>query len=110
MTSTITTTAAQLVEAFDATAQTAIDAYRAGGDRLGSFAATQWDSALRKASPQLSAETRRNAANARKVFARYWRQGLSVSATGAEAAVGTIVQAAGLAIERAESLQQRRAA
>jgi ABC-type hemin transport system substrate-binding protein len=43
------------------------------------------------------------------VFARYWRQGLTVSAAGAETAVDTLVQVAGTAIEKAEGLQQRRA-
>ncbi len=107
-TTTFTTAASQLVDAFGTTAHGAIDAARAGGERLGSFAAHRWDRAFREASPQLSAETRRNAANARKVFARYWRQGLDLSTTGAGRAVDTFVQVAGSAIERAEAWQQSR--
>jgi len=109
MNSTITTTASQLVDAFGSTAHSAIDAARAGGERLGSLAAQRWDHAFRQASPQLSAETRRNAANARKVFARCWRQGLTLSTEGAERAVDTFVQVAGSAIERADAWQQARA-
>lgn len=103
------TTATQLVEAFGATVHSAIDAYRAGGDRLGEFAAQRWDRAFREASPRLSAETRRNAANARKVFGRYYRQGLKLSSSGAGVAVDTVVQAAGTVIGRAEGYRQARA-
>lgn len=105
----IASTASQFVEAFGSTAHTAIGAYRSGGDRLGEFAARRWDRAFRQASPRLSAETRRNAANARKVFSRYYRQGLALSSSGAGVVVDTLVQAAGTAIERADAWQQTRA-
>lgn len=108
-TTAITSTAAQLLDAFDTTAHTAIDAYRSGGERLGELAARRWDRAFRQASPRLSAETRRNAANARKVFSRYYRQGLALSSGGAGVVVDTLVQAAGTAIERADAWQQERA-
>ncbi|TFZ00354.1 hypothetical protein [Ramlibacter humi] len=101
-------TATQFIEAIGTTAHGAIDAYRAGGERLGEFASARWDGAFEQARPQLSAETRRNAANARKVFSRYYRQGLQLSASGAEVAVDTLVQAAGAALERAEAFRQAR--
>jgi len=100
-TTRFTATAAQLVDAFGATAHTAIGACRAGGERLGELAARRWDRAFREASPQLSAQTRRNAAHARRVFARYWREGLQRSTDGADAAVDAVVQAAGQALRRA---------
>ncbi|KQT08733.1 hypothetical protein [Ramlibacter sp. Leaf400] len=103
MNDNITTTAAQVVEAFGVTAHGAIDAYRAGGERLGRFAAERWDIAFEQARPRLSAETRRNAANARKVFARYYRQGLQLSSSGAGTAVDTLVQAADGALARARA-------
>jgi len=108
-TSSLTATAVQLLDAFGSTAHTAIAACRTGGERLGDFAARRWDRAFREASPQLSAETRRNAANARKVAARYWRQGLERSTGAAEAAVDTFVDAAAGAIRRAEAWQRTRA-
>lgn len=108
-TAAFTDTATQFLEAFGATAHGAIDAYRAGGDRLGELASSRWDTAFEQARPQLSAETRRNAANARKVFGRYYRQGLQLSASGAEVAVDTLVQAAGAALERAQAFHQARA-
>lgn len=95
-----TTTAAQLVEAFGTTAHGAIGAWRAGNERLADFAAERWDRAFEQSRPQLSAETRRNAANARKVFARYWRQGLERSTDGAGAAVDALVTAAEGALRR----------
>jgi hypothetical protein len=102
------TTTARFVEAFGTTAHSAIAAWRAGGERLGDVAAQRWDSAFAQARPQLSAETRRNAAQARKVAARYWRQGLQASTGGADAAVDALVQVAGSALQRAEALRQSR--
>jgi hypothetical protein len=100
-------TATIVVRAFDTTARGAIEACRLGGARLGDLAAQQWERAFEQARPRLSPETRRNATRTRKAVARYYRQGLSVSTTGAEAVVETLVQAAGLAIERAEGLRNR---
>ena len=108
-TTPFTATAGQFIEAFGTTARSAIGAWRAGGERLGEFASARWDDAFEQARPQLSAETRRNAANARKVFGRYYRQGLQLSTGGAEVAVDTLVQAAGAALERAEAFRQSRA-
>jgi hypothetical protein len=108
MASPFTTSTVRFVEAFGTTAHSAIDAWRAGGERLGRVAAHRWDSAFEQARPHLSAETRRDAANARKVAARYWRQGLHVSTSGADAAVDALVQAAGTALERAEALRRSR--
>ena len=101
-TTTFTTACTSALEAFGATAHGAIDAYRTGGERLGEFAAERWDRAFEQARPQLSAETRRNAANARKVFARYYRRGLAVSSSGAAVAVDTLVEAGASALDRAE--------
>ena len=100
-TQAFTQTASQVVDAFGTTAHSAIDAYRAGGERLGEFASERWNSAFAQARPQLSAETRRNAANARKVFGRYYRQGLALSTGGAAIAVDTLVELAGNALARA---------
>jgi len=94
-------TAAQAIETFGTAAHGAIDAYREGGARLGAFAGRRWNAAFRKASPELSAETRKNAAHARKVFAGYYTRGVQLSASGAEVAVDTVVQAAATAVDRA---------
>lgn len=103
-------TAAQAIETFGTTAHSAIEAYREGGERLGRFAGRRWNEAFRKASPQLSAETRRNAAHARKVFAGYYTRGVQLSASGAEVAVDTFVQAAATAVERAAAYADARKA
>lgn len=107
-TTQITANATHLIEAFGTTAHSAIDAWRAGGERLGEFTAQRWDRAFKQASPQLSAETRRNANNARKVFGRYYARGLALGTSGAEVAVDTLVQAAAAAVERAAAFQQAR--
>jgi len=105
---TFATAASELVDALGTTAHSAIDAARAGGERLGCLAGQRWDRAFHEASPQLSAQTRRNATHARQVFARYWRQGLALSTDGADRAVDAVVQAAGTAIGRAHAWQQSR--
>lgn len=105
----ITATAAQFVEAFAVNAHGAIHACIAGGERLGEFAAERWDRAFEQARPRLSAQTRRNAAHARKVFSRYYHAGLQRSGEGAGRAVDALARAAGRAIERAEALRAARA-
>ena len=104
----ITAAAAQFVEAFASTAHDALTPCVAAGERLAGFAAERWDHAFEQASPRLSAETRRNAANARQVFARCYRQGLERSGEGAARAVDAMVKAAGSAIERAEAFRSAR--
>lgn len=103
------TTATHLVESFGTTAHSALDACREGGERLGSIAGARWDRAFKQASPRLTPETRRNAAHARKVFARYYRQGLQASTTGAGTVVDTLVSVAETAIDRAAAYQAARA-
>lgn len=105
----ITTVARQWIDGFDHTAHVVIGAWRDGGERLGQAARERWDTAFAESSPQLSAETRRNAANARKVFARYYNQGVALSTSGAEVAVDTMAQAARTAVDRAAAWQQARA-
>jgi hypothetical protein len=102
------TTATRCVEAFGTAAHGAVDACRTGGDRLAGAAAATWDRAFAQARPQLSAETRRNAAHARKVAARYWRRGVTASTDAADRAVDVIVDVAALAITRAEALRTAR--
>lgn len=103
-----TTTATHLIDAFGTAAHSAIGAWRAGGERLGEFSAQRWDRAFQQARPNLSAETRRNAANARKVFGRYYTRGLQLSTSGADVAVDTVVQAAAATLERAAALRESR--
>ena len=104
-----TTVAAQLIEGFDSGAHQVIAAYRQGGERLAEAAKARWDAALEESSPQLSAETRRNAGKAQQAFGRCYGRGIELSAAGAEVAVGTLVQAARAALQRADAWQRSRA-
>ena len=108
-TNQLSSVAHQWIDGFDSTAHTAIGAWRDGGERLGQAARERWDTAFRQASPELSPETRRNATHARKVIGGYYAKGVQVSASGAEVAVDTLVQAARTAVERAATWQQSRA-
>jgi hypothetical protein len=105
----LTQTAESLIAGFDATAHQLIGLYREGGDKLGQAARQRWDAAWKESSSQLSAETRRNAQHARKVFAGYYMRGVTLSAAGAEIAVATLVQAARTGVQRAEAWQAARA-
>jgi len=107
-TTKFSTTAAAAIDAFESTAQSAIDAYREGGQRIGELAGERWASAFRKASPRLTAETRKNAAHARKVVGGYYTKGMRLSARGAEIAVETIALVASTALERADAFAQQR--
>jgi hypothetical protein len=106
---TFRTSAQQWISGFDTQARRAIAGWRTGGDRLGDAARARWDQAYEQSSPKLSEETRRNASHARDVFARCYGKGVDLSATGAEVAVDTVVQAARIAVARAADWQQRRA-
>jgi hypothetical protein len=101
--------AATLIDGFDNTAHHAIEAWRDGGERLGQAAKQRWDAALKESSPQLSAETRKNAQHAQQVFGGYYTKAIDMSTSGAAVAVDTLVQAARVAVQRASSWQQTRA-
>ena len=93
-------TAQQWISGFDQGAHRAIAGWRSGADRLGGFARARWDRAFAESSPQLSAETRRNASHFRDVVARGYVRGIDLSTTGAERAVDTLVDAARAAAGR----------
>jgi hypothetical protein len=93
------TTARQWISGFDSGAHRAIAGWRTGGERLGQAARTRWDRAFAESSPQLSPETRRNASHFRDVVAGYYTRGIDLSATGAERAVSTLVEAAQTAVD-----------
>ena len=95
---------------FGNAAHAAIGLYREGGERLAQIAGERWDVAFEQAKPQLSAETRRNATNARKVFGRCYERALALSADGAGIAVDTGVGVAVAGIERASGYTPARAA
>ena len=105
----ITTVATHLIDGFDNTAHTLLDAWRDGHERLGAAAKERWDTAFEQSKPQLTAETRKNATHAQKVFAGYYNRGFELAAGGATVAVDTVVQAARVAVERAANWQQARA-
>lgn len=105
----ITAAATQLIDGFDTNAHEFIVLWRDSSERLGQAAKQRWDAALKQSSPELSAETRRNAVHAQKVFAGYYNKAVALGTSGAEVAVDTLVQVARGAIERAAAWQQARA-
>lgn len=105
----ITAVAIQLIDGFDSNAHQFIEIWRDSSERLGQAAKQRWDAALKQSSPELSAETRRNAAHAQKVFAGYYNKAVALGTSGTEVAVDTLVQAARTAVERAAAWRQARA-
>jgi hypothetical protein len=93
------TTARQWISGFDSGAHRAIAGWRSGGERLGEAARQRWDRAFAESSPKLSPETQRNASHFREVVAGYYARGVELSATGAERAVSTLVEAAQSAVD-----------
>jgi hypothetical protein len=98
-TETIRATAQHWIAGFDQGAHRAIAGWRTGADRLGAATRRRWDKAFAESSPQLSEETRRNASHFRDVFSGWYGRGVDLSATGAERAVTTLVDAAQAAVD-----------
>jgi len=109
MTEQITTVATQIVDGFDSNAHHFIEVWRDSSERLAAAARQRWDAALKESSPQLTAETRKNAQHARQVFGSYYTKSVDIATSGAEIAVDTVVQAARAAIDRAAAWQPSRA-
>ncbi|HXD41804.1 MAG TPA: hypothetical protein VN649_14660 [Ramlibacter sp.] len=101
------TTATGLLANFGHAAHQAIGVYREGGERLAATLEQRWKAALKESSPQLTAETRRNAARAQQAFSAYYAKGLALSADGAEVVVDTLVGAAVAGVERAAAFAQQ---
>jgi hypothetical protein len=105
----ITAAAHQAIDGFDTTTHHLIDAWLDASEKLGAAARQRWDTAFEESKPQLSAETRKNASHARKVFGGYYTRGVEMTASGAAIAVDTLVQAARVAVDRAAAWPQARA-
>ena len=106
-TNSFSTTATGLLANFGNVAHQVIGAYREGGERLATTLEQRWKAALKESSPQLTAETRKNAAGAQQVFSTYYAKGLALSADGAEVVVDTLVGAAVAGFERAAAFAQQ---
>lgn len=107
-TQSFSATATDLVARFGSTAHDVIGAYREGGERLAGTLEQRWKTALKKTSPKLTPETRRNAARAQHAFSALYTKGLTLSADGAVVVVDTLVGATVVAIERAAALAEQR--
>ena len=99
-------TATTAVANFGNTAHQVISMYRDGGERLAETLDQRWKAALKESSPQLTAETRKNANHAHQVFNGYFVKGVALSADGAEVVVDTLVGATVAAIERTAAFAQ----
>lgn len=106
----IVDTATGFVATFGNAAHQGITFYRTTGERFAEAVSSKWDEAFKQASPQLDAETRKNAKNAKQVFGRYYAQGLAMSADGAVVVVDTLVGATIAGIERAAAIGHQYAA
>src|SRR5215208_8498707 len=106
-TSTFSTAATNALANFGNSAHHLIGVYREGGERLATTLEQRWKAALKEASPQLTAETRRNAARAQQAFGAYYAKGLAMSADGAEVVVDTLVGVAAAGVERAAAFAQQ---
>jgi hypothetical protein len=89
-----------LIAGFGNGAHRVIGLYREGGERLAGAMEQRWKAALKQSAPQLTPETRKNAAHAQQVFNGYYTKGLAMSADGATVVIDTLVGAAIAAVER----------
>jgi len=88
------TQAIDIITLVGQSAHKAIALYRQGGERLLSATEQSWNRALKASSAELTAETRKNASHAQKVFSGYCAKGLVMTADGATVVVDTLVGAA----------------
>ena len=79
-----TKTATGVIASAGTTAHQVIDAYQSGATRLNEFATDRWNSALKQSAPQLTAETRKNAAHLQKVCSGIYVKGVDLSVSGAK--------------------------
>lgn len=107
-TNTFSTAATNAIANFGSIAHDLIGAYRERGEHLATTLEQRWKAALKQAAPQLTAETRKNAARAQRAFSASYAKGLALTADGAQVVVDTLVGAAVTAVERAASFQQAR--
>lgn len=90
----VATQAIDIITLAGQSAHKAISLYRQGGERLLNATEQSWNRALKASSAELTAETRKNASHAQKVFSGYCAKGLAMSADGATVVVDTLVGAA----------------
>jgi hypothetical protein len=105
---TFATSATSALARLGNTAHQLVGAYRDGGERLAAALERRWKAALKESSPQLTAETRRNAARAQRAFSASYSKGLAFTADGAEIVIDTVLGAAVAAVERAAAFEQAR--
>lgn len=103
-----TKTATGVIATAGTTAHQVIDACEAGATRLNDFATDRWNAALKQSAPQLTAETRKNAAHLQKVCSGIYAKGVDLSVTGAKVVVDTLVGAALATTERATAFTAAR--
>ena len=103
MNSNYSTAATAVIAGFGKSAHQVIGMYRDGGERLAEAASERWQAAFKKASPDLTPETRKNAKHAKEVAGRYYAKGLALSADGAQVVVDTLVGAAIAGVERMDA-------
>jgi len=109
-TTRITTHARAWINGAGDVAHRAIDAGHAAGEQLAATADARWRRAMRESAPQLSAETRRNANQAKRALGRRYQRALVLARDGAHGVVDTAVGIALAGTDRAASLAPRAAA
>jgi hypothetical protein len=97
----LSTVAYDVIESTGNTAKNVINAYLAGGQRVGQAVEQRWDSAFAQSRPQLSRETAQNATAAKHLVGGYYARSLNITTTGANDVVAQLVKLAGGGIERA---------
>lgn len=108
-TATFSTAATNAIALAGNTAHDLIGAYRGRGELVAAALERRWKAALKESAPQLTPETRKNAARAQRAFSASYAKGLALTADGAEVVVDTLVGAAAAAVQRAAAFRQARA-
>ncbi len=97
----LSTVAYDVIVASGNTAKNVINAYRAGGERVGELLEQSWDSAFAQSRAQLSVETAKNATAAKQMIGGYYAKSLTVTSDSATDVVAQLVKVLGGGVERA---------
>ncbi len=92
--------ATDLIQTYGNTARNVINAYRAGGERLGDLFEQRYVRALKASSSELAPEVRENALATQKMVSAYYAKGIALTTEGAAAVVDNVVKYSGMGVKQ----------
>ncbi len=96
----LSTVATRLVQTYGNTAHNVVNAYRAGGERMGQLLEQRYTRALLATGDKLSPEVRENALVTQKIISAYYVKGIELASQGAGALIDNVIKYTGMGLEQ----------